>query len=105
MSIEIKGLPPTAAQNVGNSSQVKGQGDEANRPPRISDAAPSATVSLTSTSTRLRALEHELANQSVVDPKRVEAIRNSIQNGTYAIDSKALAANLLGLEGALHSKA
>lgn len=105
MSIEIKGLPPTAAQNVGNSSQVKGQGDETNRPSRISDAAPSATVSLTSTSTRLRALEHELANQSVVDSKRVEAIRNSIQNGTYAIESNTLAVNLLGLEGALHSKA
>lgn len=56
------------------------------------------TVSLTDTSMKLRSLENRIESLPVVDSQRVEDIRHSVENGTYAVDAENIASKLVGSE-------
>jgi negative regulator of flagellin synthesis FlgM len=85
-----------------------GQGTAVNKPQgKDAPAAQDATsgkdkVSLSDTAAQLRNLQDQLASQPVVDRQRVAAVRNAIDNGTFAVDSLRIADKLISLEQALN---
>ena len=56
------------------------------------------TVSLTDTSAKLNSLENTIASLPVVDSQRVEEIRQSVDMGTYEVDSKNMANKMVESE-------
>jgi len=69
-------------------------------PPR-SSANSADTVSFTDSATRLRELETELASRPVIDSERVGAVRDAVENGSFAVDPERIADKFLSLEQAL----
>ena len=55
-------------------------------------------VSLTDAALRLQQLEQRLAEQSVIDEKRVTAIRDALDKGVYPINPERIADKLLAFE-------
>jgi negative regulator of flagellin synthesis FlgM len=72
-------------------------------PAASQDASASQTgdVSITSTAALLAQLEQSLASQPAVDDTRVEALRQAISSGTYAVSADKIASGLIGTEHAL----
>lgn len=56
------------------------------------------TVSLTDTATQLQSLQQTLADTSVVNHERVEALRAAIADGSYEVDAGELAQNMINFE-------
>ncbi|HEC11730.1 MAG TPA: flagellar biosynthesis anti-sigma factor FlgM [Acidiferrobacteraceae bacterium] len=109
MAIEITGstVNPNPA-NGGETSDVRReQGGPATptRPPETGQSSAADTVSLTETASQLQQLESELASLPVVDTNRVEAIRQSIQSGSFEVDANRVADRLTSLESDLFSNA
>lgn len=104
MEIENNRVPPAAAQNTGQGSQVENQvkaesaGVSAEPQAKISS---SDKVTFTNTALRLQELEKLVASQPVVDTQRVNEIRNSIENGSFSINPERIADKLISLETAL----
>ncbi len=65
-------------------------------PARPVDAA--ASLKLTGEATSLQALQRELSTAPAVDASRVQAVRESLQNGTYKINPDAIASRMLELD-------
>lgn len=58
-------------------------------------------VTLTDLAARLQKLTQSVANLPVADQAKVEAFRQSVADGTYQIDSQAVAEKLTALENLL----
>lgn len=58
-------------------------------------------VQLSSTALKMQQIAQTLAEQPEIDQTRVEAIRSSIEQGTYQIDARRVADKLLAHEGLL----
>ncbi|WDS36859.1 flagellar biosynthesis anti-sigma factor FlgM [Pseudoxanthomonas sp.] len=56
------------------------------------------SLKLTGQAANLQALQRDLGQASPIDSSRVEAIRNSLQNGSYKIDPDAIASGMLSLD-------
>lgn len=52
-------------------------------------------VELTADAAKLRELEARLAELEITDPKKVEAIRQAIADGTFKVDAQAVADGLI----------
>ena len=61
-------------------------------------AAPGDTVSLTSSAQLLQKLEEILAAAPASDAKRIAAIKDAIDSGTYEIDAATIAERLIRME-------
>ncbi|QBQ53350.1 flagellar biosynthesis anti-sigma factor FlgM [Nitrosococcus wardiae] len=105
MSTEINGLSgysngsvqkslETATNDLSHSKSAEGSS-------ALSHPA-AETVTLTNTAEQLRETEASLASVSVVDNQKVEQIKQSIQDGSYQIDSERIADKLIALEQALN---
>jgi negative regulator of flagellin synthesis FlgM len=55
-------------------------------------------VSITDTAANLKRIEAGLANQPEVDRSRVDAVREKLESGNYAVDADKVAQKLLRLE-------
>ena len=64
-------------------------------------AAPTDAVSLSQSAAEIAAFEGQLKSLSGVDQARVESIRQSISDGSYAVDTDKLIDGLLSAEKAL----
>jgi negative regulator of flagellin synthesis FlgM len=84
-----KRITPPAAAKV---SATKGKG--AAKP-----AAPAASggdsLTLTESSTRVRALESQLATVDVADAGKVESVKAALANGTFTVDAEVVADRLI----------
>ncbi len=84
-----KRITPPAATKV---SATKGKGAK-------KTAAPAAgggdSLTLTENSTRVRALEAELASVDITDTGKIEAVKAAIANGTFAVDAEVVADRLI----------
>lgn len=107
---EIKGLQSNnvpRALTVGGQSQANQAG---NRPANTAENregrmdSPANEVSLTDTAAKLRELEAKIANQPVVDTKRVEGIKKAISEGTYQVNASRTADKMASFESLLSSK-
>lgn len=56
------------------------------------------SVRLTGEATQLQAVQRELSAAPAIDQARVQAVRESLQNGSYQINPDAIATRMLGLD-------
>lgn len=68
----------------------------ADSPARPVDAVDS--LRLTGEATSLQAMQRELSTAPAIDAQRVQAVRESLQNGTYQINPDAIASRMLELD-------
>ena len=87
---QLKG--PSERQRTGNDSAGPGS----TRAPSTAD-----TVDVTSSARELASLEAAIRDASVTDSDRVEAVRARIEDGSYQVDAKRVADNILGMDQAL----
>jgi negative regulator of flagellin synthesis FlgM len=84
-----KRITPPAAAKV---SATKGKGAKKTDAPA---AGASDSLTLTDSSTRVRALESQLASVDVTDAAKVAAVKAAIANGTFAVDAEVVADRLI----------
>jgi len=104
MAIEINNLPPaTPAVDNGGQAAAATPNTDAGQPKTEEGAAAPVRdqVSLTPEARKLQTLEAQLAEQPVVDSKRVDAIKEALANGSYDIDAERVAGKMMSLERAL----
>ena len=88
MKIDKRITPPAAAK----VSATKGKGVDKQSAPA---AAGGDSLTLTESSTRIRALESQLASVDVADAGKVEAIKSALAGGTFAVDAEVVADRLI----------
>jgi anti-sigma28 factor (negative regulator of flagellin synthesis) len=101
---ESKGLPPLSPQDISNGVQNKNPVAESIRPlPRTSLNVSADKMNLIPAFVHLQDLDQVPAAlvDSLVNIQRVEAIKQSIAQGTYQIDALGIALKLIDLEGSL----
>ncbi|CAK0758616.1 negative regulator of flagellin synthesis FlgM [Gammaproteobacteria bacterium] len=106
MTIEIAS-PQAVTKNVPiNKIATHNQGDQrdiqrVNQQSSVA-AAHDDRVILTAAAERLRQAEDSSVKQPVVDTKRVENIREQINNGTYRVNASRVADKLFNFESSLN---
>ncbi|MGE8280481.1 MAG: flagellar biosynthesis anti-sigma factor FlgM [Stenotrophomonas sp.] len=60
--------------------------------------APADSVRLTGEATQLQAVQRELSGAPAIDPARVQAVREALENGSYKIDPDAIASRMLDMD-------
>lgn len=103
---EIKGSAIDAVvQNLSNAQRSdKLQQDLAKTNSSESASGESSEVTLTNTAGKLQALEAEIQQQPVVDTQRVQAIKQSIFDGTFNLDNTSTANKMAEFENLLSSE-
>ena len=87
-----------ASLSSNQSSSIKSQ-NEAKQSNQSSDSTVAGDrVTLTSTASRLKDLEHQLITSSSVDSARVSAMQTAISNGDYNVDADRIADKMLAFE-------
>ena len=79
----IKGLEQGSANSDNTAMRVQSTGNGASRNADV--------VTLTDLAARLQQLTQSVANVPVVDMHRIEAFRQSVADGSYQLDTKAVA--------------
>ncbi|HHO69160.1 MAG TPA: flagellar biosynthesis anti-sigma factor FlgM [Gammaproteobacteria bacterium] len=103
MEIENNRIVPPAGGSGGQGTPVENQNrDSAGGTPTAAAPGPgSDRVSLTDTARQLQELENRVAAEPVVDNQRVQAVRQSINDGSFQVDAERVAEKLIGIEQAL----
>ena len=97
MVIKITGTPvPNSQRAPAGSEQVQA--------PRPAGTPGKDELTLTDSASRLLSLERSMARAPAEDSKRVEDIRQQLENGSYQVDAQAAASKLLEFESALFRK-
>lgn len=100
MSIEMKGLDGAKAGRAETGSGAAAV--KAATATRVSATAATTpvgdTVRLTDAAQDLSRLEAQVKSAPEVDSRRVEQLRLAVQNGTYKVDTDAIATKLLNFE-------
>ena len=102
---EIKGTQQNMVNAVTNNRS--GHTDKETPSHVNNDQANTTTgnkVTLTETAAKLQKLESSVANQPVVDTKRVEAVKQALADGSFQVDSKRTADKMADFENLLASK-
>lgn len=95
----ITAFQGSQAQRNSENSQVQvSRGEPAAHQQETGTPSTVDTVSLTDTSMKLRSLENRIESLPVVDSQRVEDVRRSVADGTYAIDAESIAGKLVDSE-------
>ena len=89
-SIDATGNSRRAGRTEGTSQSAGSQSG--------AGAAPADTVSLTDSAQLLQRLEEILAAAPAADAKRIAALKEAIDSGTYQIDASTIAERLIRLE-------
>ena len=99
MSNPIDGLSDTGVHRLPQRRPDSTAASGAHREQAANDTAHAADLlNLTGRARELKALEHELAREPAFDQARVDAIKQSIAQGTYQVDPQRIADKLLALE-------
>lgn len=95
MSQKIDGGIAVAAQlrSVAVNTKAAAAGDAKPKPVEAADS-----VRLTGEATQLQAVQRELSAAPAIDQARVQAVRESLENGSYKINPDAIASRMLGLD-------
>ncbi len=100
MSIEIKGLGTSGAgrTETGPAAAVTKAAADASVSATAASSPVGDTVQLTDAARELSRLEAQVRAAPEVDSRRVEQLRAAIQDGSYKIDTDAVATGLLKFE-------
>lgn len=103
MPNKINGMSQTHTNRLSQrgQSQVSETSQEASR---VAAEPQGDTVELTGTSQKLAGLSKALASQPVVDQAKVEAVRQSLADGSYQIDAEKIAERLVALDRQMGGK-
>lgn len=100
--MNIKGVGSPPVNEVKNRENPKNTEKPAQEPAKQPTVAPATrqgeSVQLSSEAQGIRKLEQELAKQPEVDSDRVARIKEALDNGSYQVNSRAVAEKLLGFE-------
>lgn len=101
MTNKIEGNLPTAAALRANSvgNKVASAGEDRSSP--VAAASASDSLRLTGEASNLQALQRDLSAAPAVDSSRVQAVRESLQAGSYTINPDAIANRMLDLDSKL----
>ena len=93
-------LPVNNQVNAKAAKQVKAEQSQADNTGNTNTGASTSadTVSVTSEADKLRQLEQKLSALPAVDSERVEAVRQSIAEGTFSVNPDRIAEKLLQFE-------
>ncbi len=87
---------------VGDGSKAEPKtGVSSESSPESAKAGTGDRVSITSTAAVLQQAEEQLSKLPDVDHARVEAVRQAIENGSFAIDANRVAEKLIAFDTAL----
>ncbi|MCD7100241.1 flagellar biosynthesis anti-sigma factor FlgM [Stenotrophomonas sp. MMGLT7] len=99
MTQKIEGTLPTAAAlrsaSVGAAKAASG-GEDRSRP--VDAVASPDSLRLTGEASGLQAIQRELSAAPAVDSGRVQAVRSSLESGSYKIDADAIASKMIALD-------
>ncbi len=103
MAINLTGLTSTtAAENRGKVGTAPQQGPADSKSSAVSNApTASETVNLSSQAQTMQRTEEKLAALSDVNEGRVAEIKKAIDEGSYSIDTDAVAGKMLDLDESL----
>ena len=101
MEIENNRIVPPAGGSGGQGAPVENQNRDSGGGTPTAPGPGSDRVSLTDTARQLQALENRVAGEPVVDNQRVQAVRQSINDGSFQVDAERVAEKLIGIEQAL----
>ncbi len=99
MSQKIDGGIAAATQlrSVAINTKVAAAGEA--KAQAVAQAVASAdSVRLTGEATQLQAVQRELSAAPAIDPARVQAVREALENGSYKINPDAIASRMLDLD-------
>lgn len=97
MSQKIDGGIAAAAQlrSVAINTKVAAAGEAKAKAQAVASAD---SVRLTGEATQLQAVQRELSAAPAIDPARVQAVREALENGSYKINPDAIASRMLDLD-------
>jgi len=98
MSQKIEGSMPAGATLRAGSVASKISSAGADRSSPIAAPEANDSLRLTGEATGLQSLQKELSTAPAVDQSRVQAVRESLQNGTYQINPDAIASRMIDLD-------
>lgn len=88
MKIDKRITPPTVSK--ASTTRAKGA-DKAGKPP-----GPGAdSLTLTESTTRMRAMEAELAKVDIADTAKIESVKDALAKGTFTVDAEVVADRLI----------
>lgn len=96
MAIEINGV--NGPRNQGTETGQVSSAQSNTQTPSQPSAGATDSVNLTDAGRQLARLEGEIRDLPVVDSKRVEAVRESVNDGTYQVDNRAVAQKVMQFE-------
>lgn len=100
MANDITGLNSNRPQLSSNRSGTVTTRNEAAAGGSTNESATNTSdrVSLTSTASKLKSIEQQLADSSPVDRSRVQAVQTALANGEYNVDAERIADKLMSFE-------
>ena len=104
MSIEINGLPPIKVHDTKDDSSVKQAQQQAPVQKETGGSSTSDTVSISDNAAQLGKIESAEVATPVVDAKRVEQIKQAINDGSFTVDPAKIADRLMQFESMLKPK-
>lgn len=86
MKIDKRITPP--AVNKASTTRAKGAG-KAQKTPKAE------SLTLTESTTRIRAMEAELAKVDIADAGKIKSVKDALAKGTFAVDAEVVADRLI----------
>ena len=88
MKIDKRITPPA----VGKASTTRAKGaDKSGKTP----ASKADSLTLTESTTRMRAMEAELAKVDIADAGKIKSVKDALAKGTFAVDAEVVADRLI----------
>lgn len=84
-----KRIPPTTVAKT-STTRAKGAGKTGKASSSGADS-----LTLTESSTRIRAMEAELANVDIADASKIESVKDALAKGTFTVDAEVVADRLI----------
>lgn len=88
MKIDKRITPPAVGK--ASTTRAKGAGKSGKTPDTKADS-----LSLTESTTRMRAMEAELANIDIADAGKIKAVKDALAKGTFEVDAEVVADRLI----------
>ncbi len=104
MSININGLSTPKVQAPTDDSQLKQASEQQQAKTETGKSSTADTVSLSDNAMQLGKLDNTSIAAPVVDAKRVEQIKQAIENGSYELNAEKIADRVMQFESILKSE-
>ena len=105
MANDITGVNSSRSHQTGERGAVGGKKSASSAASATENSsANSDKLSLTDTAGRLKALEHQLAQEPEINKSRVEEVQNSLNKGDYKVNPERVADKMIAFESAMQDK-